>query len=163
MRRGDTGDASLAPGSRATAPVDWKADWDWKALDAVAAVESVARALVACRHPVIEQYAEGRETLSCRRGMLEGQREALRLILAQRGLLPDGLQRGSLEDCDDPDLLERWLRRAAVATHADEVFFGRPGAGDPPGERDGERPGRRDDDLPGRLDDDLPGRLDGDR
>jgi hypothetical protein len=94
-------------------------------LDAAAADEAVARALVARQHPVIEQYAEARETRSYRRGKVEGQREALRMILAQRGLAPDGRQRGLMEDCDESDVLERWLRLAAMATHVDEIFLGR--------------------------------------
>jgi Putative restriction endonuclease len=92
-------------------------------LDAAAADEAVARALVARQHPVIEQYAEARETRSYRCGKVEGQREALRMILAQRGLAPDRRQRDSVDDCDEPAVLERWLRRAAMATHADEIFF----------------------------------------
>ena len=102
-------------------------------MDVAAAVEAVARALVARRHPVIEQYAEARETRSYQLGRVDGQREALRMILAQRGLAPDGQQRGSIEDCDDPDVLECWLRRAAVATHADEIFLGRRDQDDWPG------------------------------
>jgi hypothetical protein len=98
-------------------------------MDVAAAIEAVARALVARQHPVIEQYAEARETRSYQLGKVEGQREALRMILAQRGLAPDGPQRGAIEDCDDPDVLERWLRRAAMATHADEIFLGRSGPG----------------------------------
>ena len=102
-------------------------------MDVAAAVEAVARALVARRHPVIEQYAEARETRSYQLGKVDGQREALRMILAQRGLAPDGQQRGAIEDCDDPDVLECWLRRAAVATHADEIFLGRRDQDDWPG------------------------------
>ena len=94
-------------------------------LDAAAADEAVARALVARQHPVIEEYAEARETKSYRRGRVEGQREALRMILAQRDLEPDARQRAAMDACEDPDVLERWLRRATRATNPDEIFLGR--------------------------------------
>jgi hypothetical protein len=133
---GHGGDAYAGPGPSGAGAAE--------RMDVAAAIEAVARALVARQHPVIEQYAEARETRSYQLGKVEGQREALRMILAQRGLAPDGLQRGSIEDCDDPDVLERWLRRAAVATHADEIFLGRMDQdvwpGDVPGGADGGDP-----------------------
>jgi hypothetical protein len=90
-------------------------------LDAAAADESVARALVARQHPVIEEYAQTRY----HRGAVDAYLKALRMILVQRNLEPDARQRASIDACEDPALLERWLGRAAMAMHADDIFLGR--------------------------------------
>lgn len=94
-------------------------------LDAAAADLAVARALIARGNPVIEEHAQAHY----RRGYLEAQRKTLHLLLAQRRLAPDPQQLARLEACDDPDRLDDWLRRAFTATHADEIFLGRPGRG----------------------------------
>jgi hypothetical protein len=90
-------------------------------LDAAAADLAVARALIARGNPVIEEHAQAHY----RQGYLEAQRKTLHLILAQRRLAPDAQQLARLEACDDPDLLDHWLRRAFTATRADEIFPGR--------------------------------------
>lgn len=104
-------------------------------LDAAAADESVAQALVARRHPVIEEFGQAQKTEGYRSGkldgyrsgkldgMLEGRRESLRLILAQRGLEPDARQRARIDACEDLAELDGWLRRAVAATRLDDVFL----------------------------------------
>lgn len=84
-------------------------------LDAAAADEAVARALVARRHPVIEEFGETR--------YCQGKRDALHLLLARRGLALDAEHRARIATCADPDLLDEWLVRAATATHAAEIFL----------------------------------------
>lgn len=90
-------------------------------LDAAAAEMAAAHGLIARGNPVIEEHAQAREAKSYRRGKAE----ALQLVLAQRGLALDALQLARVEACEDPDLLDRWLRRALTATHAHEIFLGR--------------------------------------
>jgi hypothetical protein len=92
-------------------------------LDAAAADEAVARALVARRHPVIEEFGETRERRGETNGELKGRRASLRRILAQRGLEPDAQQRARIEACTDFDMLEEWLSRAITATHAGDIFL----------------------------------------
>lgn len=89
-------------------------------LDAASADESVARALVARRHPVIEDYGHARY----REGASDHLLRSLRRVLSRRGLLPDARQRALMATCTDPDMLDDWLCRAATATHADQVFLG---------------------------------------
>lgn len=102
-----------------------------RGLLAAAAVDlAVATALIARGNPVIKEHVQPREATSFRRGYLDAQRKTLHLILAQRRLPPDAQQLARLEACDDPDLLDDWLRRAFTATHADEIFLGRPGRDD---------------------------------
>lgn len=61
--------------------------------------------------------AEGRAE-----GKAEGEAEALVAVLAARGLtLPEDLAT-RVRACRDLEQLERWVRRAAVATSIDEVF-----------------------------------------
>lgn len=93
-------------------------------LDAAAADEAVARALVARQHPVIEEYAEARAATSYRRGEVAAYLGALRTILTQRNLEPDPLQRAAIDACEDPAVLQRWLGRAAMASHTGQIFAG---------------------------------------
>lgn len=81
---------------------------------------AAAQGLIARGNPVIEEHAQAREAKSYRRGKAE----ALQLVLAQRGLELDAPQLARVEACDDPELLDRWLRRALTATHADAIFLG---------------------------------------
>jgi Putative restriction endonuclease len=103
-------------------------------LDAAAADESVARALVARRHPVIEEFGQTQKSEGYRSGKTDGRREgtleALRRILARRGLAPDAQQRARMDACEDLEVLDGWLDRALTAAHADEVFLGRVGEED---------------------------------
>jgi hypothetical protein len=96
-------------------------------LDAAAADEAVARALVARQHPVIEEYAEARAAKSYRRGEVDAYLRALCTILAQRNLEPDARDRALMAACEDPAVLEGWLGRAAMATHVGHIFRDSPG------------------------------------
>jgi hypothetical protein len=86
-------------------------------LDAAAADEAVARALVARRHPVIEEFGHSQK--------LEAKLGSLRIVLDQRGLEPDAAQRARLQACTDLDMLDQWLRRAITATNTDGIFLDR--------------------------------------
>jgi hypothetical protein len=99
-------------------------------LDAAAADEAVARALVARRHPVIEEFGQTRYRQGETVGEINGLRRSLRNILARRGLALDARQRARMEACTDPDMLDEWLGRAATATHADEIIRARDEQGD---------------------------------
>ncbi|MEV8229681.1 hypothetical protein AB0P41_27125 [Streptomyces sp. NPDC079167] len=55
-------------------------------------------------------------------GRAQGRAEGLLLILEARGIaLTDDL-RQKVTTCTDPELLHRWLHRAATATTTEEVF-----------------------------------------
>jgi hypothetical protein len=74
-------------------------------LDAAAADNAVAEALVAKGNPVI----------------LRWEAEAILKVLEARGLAVSTDQRQEILSCHDRDRLDRWLRRAAVASSADEI------------------------------------------
>jgi Putative restriction endonuclease len=84
-------------------------------LDAAAADEAVARALVARRHPVITEFGHSQK--------LEAKLGSLRIALEERGLEPDAQQRVRIEACTDLDTLDRWLRWAMTATDINAIFF----------------------------------------
>jgi len=56
------------------------------------------------------------------KGRIQGHLEDLFAVLDVRGLQPTESQRAEMECCREVETLERWLRRAAVARHVDEVF-----------------------------------------
>lgn len=97
-------------------------------LDAAAADAAVASALVARDHPVIrrvaaEGEAKGRAEGEAKgkaegesRGEARGKAEALLSVLEARGLDPGKAARARILACTDPDRLNRWLTRAAVAS-----------------------------------------------
>nr|VFK44999.1 MAG: Putative restriction endonuclease [Candidatus Kentron sp. TC]VFK59332.1 MAG: Putative restriction endonuclease [Candidatus Kentron sp. TC] len=55
-------------------------------------------------------------------GSLKARIEALFNILAARGLEPNAETRARIRDCHDPERLDGWLRKAAVANGSDEIF-----------------------------------------
>jgi Uma2 family endonuclease len=88
---------------------------------AAKADDSVARALVARRNPVIEAVrAEDRAT-SKAEGKIEGKIEALIGILAAREIVP-GAARERIFRERDPHQLDRWIARAATASTLAEVL-----------------------------------------
>lgn len=87
-------------------------------LDAAVADNAVAEALVAKGNPVIRR----REAAAEAKGEAQGKADAILQILEARGLAMSGPQREELLRCRDLDQLDRWLRRAAVATTVDEVI-----------------------------------------
>ncbi|MBK7396693.1 MAG: Uma2 family endonuclease [Myxococcales bacterium] len=83
-------------------------------LDATAADEAVARALVERRHPVVEAHIQ--EAAAAAR------RSALLLVLASRGLEPDPSEARAIEATHDRAVLDGWLGRAAVVTSVEELL-----------------------------------------
>jgi hypothetical protein len=60
---------------------------------------------------------EGRDQGHVQRGS-----EDILVVLEARGIHVTGDVRERITACDDPDLLRRWLVRAAVAPSAEEIF-----------------------------------------
>lgn len=56
------------------------------------------------------------------KGRAEGKREALVALLGARGIAPTAEQRATIEACEDPAQLERWIVEAATATAAAQVI-----------------------------------------
>jgi hypothetical protein len=74
-------------------------------VDAVAASDAAARALIARHNHVIEEHL-ARASLEARR---EERRHSIFRILDRRGIALDDSQRARILACDDLDTLERWL------------------------------------------------------
>ncbi|MER8232303.1 hypothetical protein [Streptomyces sp. NPDC094049] len=64
---------------------------------------------------------EGREQ-GREQGRAQGSADAVLVVLEQRGLTITDAARERVKHCDDPDTLQRWLKRAVTATTAEEVF-----------------------------------------
>jgi hypothetical protein len=61
------------------------------------------------------------------RGRAEGVERAARAVIAvleARALSASDAVLARVTACHDPDTLKGWLRRAAVATHAEDIFDG---------------------------------------
>lgn len=82
-------------------------------LDAAAADDAVAEALVAKGNPVLRE----RETAA----RAEEKADAILQILEVRGVTVSPAERQQVLGCFDLDRLNRWLRQAALASSADEV------------------------------------------
>ncbi len=83
-------------------------------LDATAANEAVVDAMAASGQPAIRRRdieAEAR-----------GKADAILQILDARGLSPDPLQQATILGCSDIPRLDQWLRKAAIATAADDIL-----------------------------------------
>jgi len=103
-------------------------------LEAAAADDTVASALVAKDNPVIREIrdrsraegkAEGKEegeALGEARGQARGQARSILTVMETKGLEVDADLRRRVMTCTDPDTLDRWLRRTIDATSADDVF-----------------------------------------
>ena len=94
-------------------------------LDAAVADNAVVEALVAKGNPAIrkrEAVAEAQgEARGRAEGRAEGMAEAVLRILEARGVAVGEPQRQEILRCYDLDRLDRWLRRATVASSADEI------------------------------------------
>ncbi len=98
-------------------------------LDAAAADKAVVEALIAKGNPEIrkrEAAAEARgeakgEAKGEVRGEAKGKAAAILEVLEARGMAVSMDQRQAILRCLDIDRLDRWLRRAAVASSASEV------------------------------------------
>jgi len=86
-------------------------------LDAATADNSVAEALVAKDNPVLQE----REAAAEARGEARGVARSILGFLEARGLAISEDQRQEILGCQDLDRLQQWLRRAALASSADEV------------------------------------------
>jgi hypothetical protein len=98
-------------------------------LNAAAADKAVAEALIAKGEPTLrrlEAAAEARgkafgEATGEARGATRATKDAILKILAARGFSVNTAQREKILNCHDLELLDRWLRRAVVASSADDI------------------------------------------
>jgi len=90
-------------------------------VDAAAADNAVAEALVAKGNPVIQRREAVAEAKGEARGQAEGWAEAILRVLEARGVAVSTAQREEILRCHDLDRLDRWLRRAALASSAEEI------------------------------------------
>ncbi|MFY9822313.1 MAG: hypothetical protein WAM82_13100 [Thermoanaerobaculia bacterium] len=94
-------------------------------LDAAAADNAVVEALAAKGNPEIrkrEAAAEARGKAQGEvRGKAQGKAEAILSVLETRGIAVTEAQREEILRCGDLDRLDRWLRRATLASSAGEV------------------------------------------
>jgi hypothetical protein len=85
-------------------------------LDAAVADDAVAEALAAKGNRVIRKLETAARS--------EGRAESILQVLDARGITVSPSQREEILRCNDLDLLDRWVRRAALASSAEEVFAG---------------------------------------
>jgi hypothetical protein len=86
-------------------------------LDAAAADNAVAEALLAKGNPILQK----REAAARAEGRAEGVAKSILSVLEARGVAISPSRRQEILACSDLDRLDRWLRRAAFASSADEV------------------------------------------
>ncbi len=86
-------------------------------LDAAAADNAVAEALVAKGNPALRK----REDAARAKGNEEGRAEAIVKVLEARGIPVSGAERQEILTCQDLARLDRWLARAALASSTEEV------------------------------------------
>ncbi|HEY7214250.1 MAG TPA: hypothetical protein VIC28_06450, partial [Thermoanaerobaculia bacterium] len=86
-------------------------------LDAAAADHAVVEALAAKGDPTIRQ----REAVAEVRGRAAAKADDILAVLAARGVTIDETLRQEILRCQDLDRLDRWLRRAALASSGDEI------------------------------------------
>jgi hypothetical protein len=87
-------------------------------LDAAAADNAVVEAMIAKGNPVLRE----REATAEARGQARAKADAILQVLEARSVAVSPEQRQRILECSDPDRLDGWLRRAAVASSADEVM-----------------------------------------
>ncbi|MES1241560.1 MAG: hypothetical protein ABUT39_08065 [Acidobacteriota bacterium] len=86
-------------------------------LDAAAADNAVVEALIVKGNPVLQE----REAAARAEGKAEGRADAILQVLEARGVAVSPSQRQEILESSGLDRLDRWLRRAATASSADEV------------------------------------------
>ena len=86
-------------------------------LDAALADNAVAEALIAKGNPTIRNL----EAAAGAKGRAEGIAESIITLLEVRGVPVSEAQRKEILRCSDLDRLDRWLRRAALASSVDEI------------------------------------------
>lgn len=87
-------------------------------LDAAAANQAVVEALAAQGDPTLLE----REAAARSEGKAKGKAEAILDVLETRGIAVSQAQRQEILGCDDLGRLGGWLRRAALASSADEAL-----------------------------------------
>jgi hypothetical protein len=87
-------------------------------LDAALLRRAVVQALESQGDPAIQELKAEARAL----GRAEGIAESILDVLEARGIAVSSAQREEILGCSDAERLDRWLRRAAVATSADEVM-----------------------------------------
>jgi hypothetical protein len=90
-------------------------------LDAAAADKAVAEALIAKGEPTIHNLETAAEARGKVVGKAEATTEAIVKILEARSLTVSAEQRETIFACRDFDRLDRWLRRVAVVSSAEEL------------------------------------------
>jgi hypothetical protein len=88
-------------------------------LDAASADNAVAEALIAKGNPAILKREDAAEARGKAIGLAQGK---VLGILEARGIAVSLAQRQEILRCQDLDRLDRWLRRAALTSSADEVL-----------------------------------------
>jgi hypothetical protein len=91
-------------------------------LDAAAADNAVVEALGAKGNPALLKREAAARAVGRVEGLAEGKADAILQFLEARGIAVNPTQRQEILGCSDPDQLDRWLRRAAFASSADEVM-----------------------------------------
>jgi hypothetical protein len=91
-------------------------------LDAAAADNAVVEAMIAKGNPVLQEREAIAEARGQARGLARGKADAILQFLEVRGVAVSPAQRQRILECSDPDRLDGWLRRAALASSADEVM-----------------------------------------
>jgi hypothetical protein len=87
-------------------------------LDATLADRAVAEALIARGEPTLRNLEAAAEA----RGEAKGMAESILKILEARGIAVSPAQREEILRCSDFDRLDQWLRRAVLATSADDLI-----------------------------------------
>ncbi len=90
-------------------------------LDAALADNAVAEALIAKGNPAIRNLEAAAGAKGRAEGRAEGIAESILKLLEVRGVAVSLEQREEILHCSDLDRLDRWLRRAALASSADEL------------------------------------------
>ncbi|MGW3342889.1 hypothetical protein ACWDA3_06260 [Nonomuraea rubra] len=55
-------------------------------------------------------------------GRVSGWKQAILLVLRERGVLSAFGNDLRISECDDPETLERWIKKATVVANVDELF-----------------------------------------
>lgn len=119
LHYGDTLLAVRGDAIRSTNEMEMKRDWkplsEWgKRFVAEVKAEVLAQVHAELRS---ELRSEGRAM-----GEVEGRAASILDVLEARGLSRDAWLRQRIAACADAEVLTQWLRRAATATHVDEIF-----------------------------------------
>lgn len=68
------------------------------------------------------EFHKKADALGRAKGRVEGKASAVLTFLEARGIAVSGTAKDRILACTDPELLDRWIRKAATITSADELF-----------------------------------------